>query len=281
MALEKTGDILRDAFKKGYGVIATNIFNYETISHTIKKAEEINKPVIIAFYPGWHTYIELDVVVEITKLCANRVKVPVGLHLDHCMDFAGIMQAMHVGFSSVMYDGSTLPFEENIKNTADVVRVAKTLNIDVEAELGHVGAASRTEDFEDTAKFTRPEDAKEFVERTGCSSLAVAVGNAHGNYVRLPNLDIPRIKTIKEIVNIPLVLHGGSGIPDEQVKAAVKAGIAKMNVGTDYHNIYYKAIMDYDKLEGKRKSMFFCSTEIRQDIFDFLDYKIKLLYPDV
>jgi len=279
MALEKTGDILRYAFKEGYGVAATNIFNYETIKLSIEKAEDLQKPVIIGFYPGWKTYIALDEVAAITKACASKVKVPVGLHLDHSTDYAEILQAMMAGFSSVMYDGSALPFDENVKNTAEVVKAAKGLGIDVEAELGRVGSAANASDFEDSAKFTSSEDAKLFVERTECNSLAVAVGNAHGNYVTLPNLDIPRIKAIKDAIQIPIVLHGGSGIPDEQVQEAVKAGIAKMNVATEYHNAYYKAVMKYDSLEGKPKDMYFCSNNIREDVLAFLEYKINLLNP--
>jgi len=279
MALEKSGEILREGFKKGYGVVAANVFNYETIKWAIEEAEVLQKPLIIGFYPGWKHFIDVDVVAEITRACAKKVKVPIGLHLDHSTDFAEIVQAMKAGYSSVMYDGSVLPFDENVKNTAEVVKVAKTLDIDVEAELGHVGSAAEASDFEDAAKFTSPEDAAVFLERTGCSSLAVAVGNAHGNYVRLPNLDIPRIQAIKEAVGIPLVLHGGSGIPDEQVQAAVKVGIAKMNVATEYHNAYYRAILAYDKLEDKVKDMFFCSCDIQPDVLDFLEYKINLLNP--
>jgi len=279
MALEKSGDILREAFKKGYGVAATNIFNYETIKLSIQKADELGKPVLIGFYPGWKTYIDLDVVAAITHTCAKKVKVPVGLHLDHSMDFAEIMQAMHAGFSSVMYDGSRLPFDENVANTKEVVKAAKTLGIDVEAELGHVGSAANAADFDDSSKFTSPEDCIKFVEQTGCNSLAVAVGNAHGNYVKLPKLDIPRIEAIKKAINIPLVLHGGSGIPDDQVQAAVKVGIAKMNVATEYHNAYYRAVLDYDKREDKRPDMFFCSSTMQDDVLDFLEYKINLLNP--
>ena len=279
MALEKSGEILREGFSKGYGVVAANVFNYETVKFAIEKAEELGKPLIIGFYPGWKNFIDVDVVAEITKACAKKVKVPIGLHLDHSTDFGEIVQAMKAGYSSVMYDGSVLPFDENVKNTAEVVKVAKTLGIDVEAELGHVGSAAEASDFEDAAKFTSPKDAAVFLERTGCSSLAVAVGNAHGNYVRLPNLDIARIQAIKEAVGVPLVLHGGSGIPDDQVQAAVKVGIAKMNVATEYHNAYYRAVMAYDKCDGKAKDMFFCSCDIRSDVLDFLEYKINLLNP--
>ena len=280
MALQKTGDILREAHKSGYGVAATNVFNYETIKLSILKADELQKPVIIGFYPGWKSYIALDVVAEITKACAKKVKVPVGLHLDHSIDYAEIVQAMMVGFSSVMYDGSALPFEENVKNTAEVVKAAKALNIDVEAELGRVGNAAVLSDFKDSSKFTSPEDALLFVEQTGCNSLAIAVGNAHGNYTKLPNLDISRIQAINfALTDVPLVLHGGSGIPDDQVQEAVKAGIAKMNVATEYHNAYYRAVMKYSKLEDKPQDMYFCSNDIREDMLKFLEYKINLLNP--
>ena len=279
MALEKSGDILRDAFKKGYGIAAINVFNYETINLAIKNAEEIQKPLIVAFYPGWKEFIDIEMVAAIFKPLASKVKIPVGLHLDHCTDFDEIRLAMDCGYSSVMYDGSLLPFDENVKNTAQVVKEAKARGIDVEAELGQVGLADNVDNFENSEMFTTPEDAKIFLERTDCSSLAVAVGNAHGNYARLPNLDIPRIQAIRDIINIPLVLHGGSGIPDKQVQAAVKAGIAKMNVATEYHNAYYRAVLDYDKLKGKAKDMFFCSCDIRSNVLKFLDYKVKLLNP--
>jgi len=279
MAFEKAGDILREAFKNGYGVAATNIFNYETIQFSIEKAEELGKPILIEFYPGWKNYIALDTVAEITKSCAKKVKVPVGLHLDHSTDFNEVMQAIYAGYTSVMFDGSGLPFEENVKHTSEVVKIAKALGLDVEAELGRVGSAASLDDFKNTDKFTSVEDAKRFYEATGCSSLAIAVGNAHGNYVSTPDIDIARIKAIKEAVNIPLVLHGGSGIPDNQVQEAVKAGIAKMNVATEYHNAYYKAVANYSKQEDKPKDMYFCSVNAKKEVLDFLEYKINLLNP--
>ena len=279
MALEKSGEIVKAAFDNNYSIAAINVYNYESTKLAIQKAEELQKPLLIAFYPGWKGFIDIDVAAEIVKACAKKVKVPIGLHLDHCTDLDEIKLAIDSGYSSVMYDGSVLPFDENVKNTLEVVKIAKPMGIDVEAELGHVGQAVNVEDFEDSAKFTSPGDAIKFVERTGCSSLAVAVGNAHGNYARLPNLDIGRISDIKNAINIPLVLHGGSGIPDAQLQAAVKAGIAKVNVATEYNNTYYKAIMDYDKLDGKAKEMYFCSCDIRDEVLTFLDYKIRLLNP--
>ena len=276
MALEKTRDILRHAHENNYGVAAFNVFNYETIHLAIRQAEALGKPIIIGFYPGWRSFIGLETVAAIAKASARDVKVPIGLHLDHCQDFAVIMQAMHVGFLSVMYDGSSLPFDENVKNTKEVVKAAAALDIGVEAELGAVGSASKVEDFADASKFTGVTQAREFYEQTRCHSLAVAVGNAHGNYVQEPKLDLPRIKAISQATGIPLVLHGGSGIPDAQVKEAVKCGIAKMNVATEYHHAYYRAVENYMK-PGVRRCMYSCSKAVQPEICEFLTYKINLL----
>ncbi|MCL2427272.1 MAG: class II fructose-bisphosphate aldolase [Oscillospiraceae bacterium] len=278
MPLEKTGDILRHAYTQGYGVAAFNIFNYETIHLAIQEAENQQKPVIIGFYPVWQSYISLDVVSAITHACAKTVGIPVGLHLDHCDDFAVITKAMQIGFSSVMYDGSHLPFDENVKNTQNVVKAAHALGIDVEAELGAVGDASNIEDFADRDKFTTVEQAIEFYEKTNCNSLAVAVGNAHGNYIQEPTLDLPRIEAISKALNIPLVLHGGSGIPDDQVQEAVKRGIAKMNVATEYHHAYYLAVKEYMQVSNTT-NMYNCANDTQTSIREFLACKINLLHP--
>ena len=276
MALEKSGDILRNAYKNKTAVIAFNVLNYEMIRLAVQKAEEIQKPILIACYPGFKDMIAIEAVAEITKVCAKNVKIPVGLHLDHCTDYNELVQAMYMGYSSVMYDGSMLPFDENVNNTAEVVKVAQALGIDVEAELGHVGSAAQASDFSNSAKFTSPEDAELFFERTGCSSLAVAVGNAHGRYVQTPNLDLDRIEKISKRLNIPLVLHGGSGIPDEQVKEAVKRGIAKMNVGTEYFHTFYNSL-ETRVMSGKNpKDMLDSAAQIRADVLSYLENKISL-----
>lgn len=276
MSFEKTGDIIREAYKNKYGVAAFNIFNYETVKFAVDAAEEANKPVIIQFYPGWRSYISFETVAEMTKTLAVKARVPVGLHLDHCGDINMIISAMRTGFMSVMYDGSSLPFTENIENTKEVVKAAKEFNADVEAELGNIGSAAKISDFTDNSKFTDPNDALEFYNETGILSLAVAVGNAHGNYVSLPNIDIERIKIISGLLKTPLVLHGGSGIPDEQLCGAVKCGIAKVNVATEYHHAYYKAVENYVK-SGKREDMFSCTESSQKNIAEFLMQKINLL----
>ena len=279
MALEKAGDIVRDAYKKGVGVPAFNVLNNEMIKLVIHQAEVLQKPVLIACYPGFKDMIAIDVVADVTKAYAKKVKVPVGLHLDHSTDYAETVQAMNMGYSSVMYDGSALSFEENVKNTAEVVKVAKTLDVDVEAELGHVGSAEEASDFSDSAKFTSPKDAAVFLERTECSSLAVAVGNAHGSYVQQPNLDLDRIQTISKMLQIPLVLHGGSGIPDEQIKGAIRRGIAKINVGTELFHTYFRAMETYSMCDTNAKGMH-DATELRhRSVLAYLESKINLMNP--
>jgi ketose-bisphosphate aldolase len=278
MAFEKAGGIFRHAHQQGYGVAAFNIFNYETIALAIREAEVQNKPVVIAFYPGFQKFIDFATVADITRHVARQVRVPVGLHLDHSHDPGEILRAMDAGFDSVMYDGSKLPFEENVRITSEIVAIAKKRGIDVEAELGVVGSASKAEDFADAAKFTSVEQAEEFVTRTGCNSLAVAVGNAHGVYVQEPALDIPRIAALCKATGIPLVLHGGSGIPDPQVTEAVKHGIAKINVATEYHQAYYNAVAARMQT-GSDRDMFGCTRNAAEAINAFLAHKINVFNP--
>jgi len=178
---------------------------------------------------------------------------------------------------SVMYDGSKLPFAENIKNTREIVRIAKEFGADVEAELGNIGSAANIADYTDKSKFTDPDDALELYNETGILSLAVAVGNAHGNYAVLPNLDFELIKTISNNLKTPLVLHGGSGIPDDQLREAVKCGIAKINVATEYFHAFYNAVKTYVNGAGNREDIFSCMKASQKDTNDFLVDKINVL----
>jgi len=276
MSFEKTGDIIREAHKNNYGVPSFNICNYETIKFAVDAAEIAGKPVIVQLYPGFRDHISFEVTVEITKLLAKQAKIPVGLHLDHCYDVELLKYAMKSGFLSVMYDGSKLPFEENIKTTREVVKIAKEFGADVEAELGNIGSAADVSGYTDKSKFTDPNDAFEFLNQTGISSLAVAVGNAHGDYAATPDLDIPRIKTISDYLKIPLVLHGGSGIPDDQLQESVKSGIAKINVATDFFRAFYNAAKIYINGENNREDIFSCMKASKDDTVKFLIGKIDL-----
>jgi ketose-bisphosphate aldolase len=276
MGYEKTGDIIKDAYKNKYGVAAFNAFNYETMKFAVEAADKAGKPVILQHYPGWYDYISFETAAEITKSLAKKAKVPVGLHLDHCNDLEIIGHAMKSGFSSVMYDGSKLPFEENMKTTKAAVKAALEFGADVEAELGSIGSAADVAQYTDARLFTDPEDAKRFFDETGILSLAIAVGNAHGSYAKLPSLDFSRIETISEKLKTPLVLHGGSGTPDDQLRRAVLCGISKINVATDYFKAFYGSIKTYADEKAGGGDIFSCMKYSQKKAAEFLTGKINL-----
>ncbi|MCR4719923.1 MAG: class II fructose-bisphosphate aldolase [Firmicutes bacterium] len=218
------------AEKGNFAIPAFNVYNTETVMGVAKAAEEARAPIIIQVYPrllneevGY--YLSPAIVAA-----ARQATVPICFHLDHGPSELEVQKALRWGATGVMYDGSVHPFEENVKNTKHIVDICKSIGVTVEGELGHIGSVN-----DDTMdEFTNPDEAAEFVKRTGVTCLAVLIGNAHGHYKKTPKLDIERVKAIRESTGgIPLVLHGGSGIPDDQVKAAIKAGIRKMNIGTD------------------------------------------------
>jgi fructose-bisphosphate aldolase class II/tagatose 1,6-diphosphate aldolase GatY/KbaY len=247
MGLQKVSTMLMEADKKGTAVIAFDTMNYESIAWLIDVAEEEQIPVIQMFYPALKNYIPFEVFASTVKQLAAKVEIPIGLHLDHSRSYDEILQAIKVGFTSVMFDGSALPYEENIRITSKVVEAAHAMGVDVEAELGFVGLASKVEDFTNADLFTKPAEAKEFIERTGADYLAIAIGSAHGNYKTVPKLDLERLKEIDNVIDTPLVLHGGTGIPNEQLIKAFKLGINKLNVGTELFQLFYaktKEIID-------------------------------------
>lgn len=252
MPLVSVKAILQEAEDRNFGVVSFLCFNHESIKWGIESAEEENMPVIIMMYPGLSNLMPLGSFAAITKALAADAKIPVGLHLDHSTSYETILQSIRLGYPSVMIDGSSYDFEKNIAITCEVVKAAHAMGVEVEAELGHVGTASNPEDYLNKGYFTDPEKAAEFVERTGVDSLAVAFGNAHGNYASTPSLDIALLSRIDAAVKVPLVLHGGTGIPDEQIKDAVRHGIRKMNVGTALFSAYYRAMDEYVKSEGDK-----------------------------
>lgn len=240
MAFERVGKILEMADKANTSVIGFNCMDYSTAWAVVEVAEEVKKPVICMLYPE-HVYknnvFNLAGFAATVRDMAERVSVPVGLHLDHSSDYAFIIEAIRCGFTSVMYDGSMLSLEENISNTAKVVETAHLLGVDVEAELGHVGMVGDDED-DQKSLYTQPEVAARFAKETGVDSLAIAIGSAHGFYTTTPKLDLERLDAINAATPVPLVLHGGSGIPDEQLNEAFKRGINKFNVGTEYLQLW-------------------------------------------
>jgi len=203
-------------------------------------------------YPGTSAHIPLTTFAEITRDLAKKSSRPVCLHLDHCGDYDFLLAAMEAGFDSVLADASRLPFAENAAFVKRVVQAAKNYGASVEAELGYVGSAGILSDYADESKYTEPSDVESFARETGASCVAVAIGNAHGNYVEAPKLDIKRLTILSEAAGVPLVLHGGSGIPDDQLEEAVKNGISKTNFGTDLFNASYAAMTRYSGSGGTR-----------------------------
>lgn len=241
-------EILEDAHKNGYAVGAFNINNMEIIQAIIEAAEETKSPVILQASQGGLKYAGIEYIEALAKVAAHKAKVPVAIHLDHGTDFDQVIKCIRHGFSSVMVDGSKHPIEENIAITKLVVDIAHSVDVSVEGELGKIGGV---EDHivvdEREATFTDPDEAVRFVNETGVDSLAIAVGTAHGVYKGEPKLDFDRIKIIKEKTNMPLVLHGSSGVPYESLEKAVSLGINKINIDTDIRAAFAQAVKDFLK----------------------------------
>jgi len=278
MSLVKVSKILKDAEENSYGVAAFNIFNYETIAWVIETAEEEGKPVLIQFYPGFKDYISFKVVTGIVKELSAKVKVPIGLHLDHSFSYDEIVQGIKDGFPSVMIDASKEEYRENVEQTSKVVEYAHKEGIDVEAELGHVGSGANKEDFKSRDFFTGVDEAVRFIEETGADSLAVSIGNAHGYYAEKPELDFELLTDIKENTDIPLVLHGGSGIPDKQLKEAARIGISKFNIATEYFKTFYDEVNKHTA-NLEEGNYFETMNQVKSGVKEFIKYKMRLLNP--
>lgn len=222
-------EILDIAEKGGFAIPAFNVYNMETVMGVIRAAEEAKAPVIIQSYSRLFTNEEGYYVSPIVLAAAKRASVPVCFHLDHGAGLTEATRALRYGASGIMIDKSSLPLDENIAETKKIVDMCGAVGVAVEGELGHVGSVNDSE----MQEFTKVDEAKEFVEKTGVTALAILVGTAHGRYKKAPKLDIDRIAEIHKATKAHLVLHGGSGVPDDQLTAAVKAGIRKINFGTD------------------------------------------------
>lgn len=279
MPLAKVKDILTHATENHYGVAAVNVFNYETVKWVAQAAEQERVPVIIQLYPGFESYIALAHIAVIARDFAAQSPVPIAVHLDHSASYEIAVKGIKAGFPSVMIDGSALPYEENLAVTAAVVRTAAVFGIDVEAELGHVGSGARLEDITDCGKYTAVAQAKEFVAKTGCGSLAVAVGNAHGEYIQAPNLDFERIAALRQAVPVPLVLHGCSDIPHDQLQESVRLGMSKFNIATEYFRACCHSLAG--ALEaGAKGGMPGLMMEAATGAVDFVRGKMRLLNPN-
>lgn len=240
MPLVTSEKMLADAQKGGYAVGAFNVENMEMVKAVIAAAEELHAPVMLQTTPSTIKYGTLETYYAIVAAEAKRASVPVCLHLDHGSSFELAVQALKAGYTSVMIDGSHEDLEGNIAISKQVADVARACGIPVEAELGKVGG--KEDDLEaDADTNTDPMEAKEFVERTGVTSLAVAIGTAHGFYKGTPVLDKERVSEIRKVVSIPLVLHGASGLSDDEVRECVRRGICKVNFATELRAAYTDA----------------------------------------
>ena len=227
-------EMLAKAQKEQYGIGFFNAVNVEMARAIIETAEELRAPVIVGTAEVLLSAMSLARVAEYLIPMAQKADVPVAVHYDHGLTFEKCMEALKLGFSSVMYDCSTASYEENLDRVAEMVRVCHGMGVTVEGELGHVGDNEGAGKLENPSDYyTDPETAADFVKRTGIDSLAVAVGNAHGDYKFPPKLDFSRITAIREATGIPLVLHGGSGLSDDDFREAVRRGVCKINIFTD------------------------------------------------
>lgn len=222
--------VLKKAQKEGYAVGLFNTTDTDMLEAAISAAEELNSPIIIGTAEVLLPYGELKLIAPSIVAAAKRAKVPVVVHYDHGLTFDRCIEALKLGFSSIMFDGSLKGEKENLEETAEIVKIAHSFGATVEGEIGHVGEAAGASEKD---RYTTVKEAVDFAEKTGVDALAVAIGTAHGAYKTKPQLNIERLKEIRAAVNVPLVLHGGSGLSDEDFKNTVAAGVCKINVFTD------------------------------------------------
>ena len=246
MSLVTVTELLKKADEGNYAVGAFNVNNMEIIQALVESATEQSSPLILQASQGAIKYAGIDYIVGLVQTAAKKTDIPIALHLDHGTSFDQNMLCIRKGFSSVMYDGSEEPLEENIKKTAEVVRIAHAVGVSVEGELGRIaGTEDNINVEEEDAFLTDPDEAKTFVKETGVDALAVAIGTAHGPYKdKEPKLDFERLEKIKNLTNTPIVLHGASGVPDESIKKAIDLGVRKINIDTNIRQAFTKGVRE-------------------------------------
>lgn len=231
---------LKENKKTGKALLATNFYNFETVAAVLTAARDTKSELILQLSESSIHYMGLEVASSLARAAISQYGVKAWLHLDHGQNVALVKSCIDAGFDSVMIDASEKPFEENIKITKEIVDYAAKYQINVEAELGYISKLGQ----EQKMIYTRPDEAKEFVEATGVNALAVAVGSAHGFYKEVPNLQLDLIAEINKATDAALVLHGSSGIPDNQLQSAIKKGITKINLATEIKNAFMKSLQE-------------------------------------
>ena len=270
-------EILIDAREKHYAVPGFNCVADVMVRGILDRVERLRSPVFLMLYPGeiddktWWYYP------AVIRAVAERYTIPIVMHLDHATDLDILRTSLDNGFTSVMYDGSSLPFDENVEMTRKAVEIAQPYGASVEAELGLVGGFDLTAKNNVANILTQPDEVVTFVERTGIDSLAVSIGTAHGTYPQLPKLDIPLLKELNAASKVPLVLHGGSGTPDDQVRAAIENGICKFNIYTDSRvalwNRFKKIVTEQGRNDPLPSSYI---TQLQEALGDIVEEKATL-----
>jgi fructose-bisphosphate aldolase class II len=271
MALYTMSEILADAEKRAYGVGFFNAVNLEMIRAYVRAAEDTGSPIIIGTAEALLTYSDFDWLAPILLEAARRAKTPVAVHLDHSYTFDVIMRALRAGFGSVMFDGSTLSYADNVSRSAEIARIAHPMGAGLECELGKVGGLAEGDGKLGENIYTDPGQAADFMEKTSADFLAVSIGTIHGVYLAAPKLDLNRLAEIRARVNKPLVLHGGSGLSDDDFKNCVKGGISKVNIYTDI----ITAAINTIRAEGGETSYTDLNQKTEQAMYEAAVRKIK------
>ncbi|MGW9019797.1 class II fructose-bisphosphate aldolase [Priestia megaterium] len=231
--LANTKDVLKQAQSQRYAVAAFNVYNLETVQVAIQMAEKEEQPVIIALGERYFPTVDVEGFSAMVQRIAAKTSVPVCLHLDHAYEKESIIRAIRSGFTSVMYDGSKYELEQNIHYTKEIVDIAHMAGVSVEAEIGSLARGAFSDEEEGNGTLTDPKLAKQFVAETNVDFLAAAIGTVHGMYQGEPNINLALLEEIRNEVDVPLVLHGGSGTPDDIIKNSIKSGICKININTE------------------------------------------------
>ncbi len=255
MALVNPLSFITKARELGVAIASFNIHNLETVQAVIEGAEAERCPVIIQTTPGTLKHAGIPYIAAIVKAASELTDIPIALHVDHCTSFETIMQCIRYGYTSVMIDSAHLPYEENVTMVKKVVEIGRAVGVCVEGELGRIGGTEELLNVDEhDAAFTVPEEAEDFVKQTGIDILAIAIGTAHGEYKGEPHLDFERLSAIRGLVDVPLVLHGASGVPDYQITESLRRGIAKINIATELKIPMAQAILDKLTANGAHTS---------------------------
>ncbi|MGI6403095.1 MAG: class II fructose-bisphosphate aldolase [Oscillospiraceae bacterium] len=274
--LTTTKEMLQKACKEGYAVPAINTQGgtYDMIRAICMAAEELNSPIILAHYLNTGTYAGHDWFYQTAKWMAEKVTVPVAIHLDHGDSFQHCMEMLQLGFTSIMYDGSSLPLEENASTTAEVVRVCHAFGVPVEAEMGQLARVDSQSNTQEEASVVNPEDVRRFLELCSPDFLALGIGNAHGFYNGPPQIRIDVLEQCRKFTDIPFVLHGCTGMSEQQIQDAIAQGVAKLNFGTQIRCAYLRYLKEgleqgIDQGHSWRLSAY-AEEKLRQDVKEII-----------